>query len=286
MEREELYRLGIFLTLFGLLAIWEIITPRRKRVGSKPVRWFSNFTLVGMNTLLVPVIVPIVALTMAGLAGERGWGLLNNYELSYPVSVVLSVIVLDFVIYLQHIMFHAVPILWRLHRVHHSDVDLDVTSGTRFHLIEIVISMMIKVCAVALLGAPVLAVLIFEVLLNGTAMFNHANIRLPIAADRVLRLFVVTPDMHRIHHSVIKEELNTNFGFNLPWWDHLCGTYRAQPVQGHEGMTIGVDRFRSPRDQYPDRLLVQPFFAGSPEIEVREDGEADGSVSVAGAQDR
>lgn len=275
MEREELYRLGIFLTLFGLFAVWEILKPRKKRVGNKGVRWFSNLALVSMNTLLVPVIVPIVALTMASLAGERGWGLLNNYEVPYPVSVILSVIILDFIIYLQHIMFHAVPVLWRLHRVHHSDVDLDVTSGTRFHLIEIVISMMIKVGAISLLGPPVFAVLLFEVLLNGTAMFNHANIRLPLPVDRVLRLFVVTPDMHRIHHSVINEELNTNFGFNLPWWDYICGTYRAQPVQGHDGMTIGVDRFRSTRDQYPDRLLLQPFIAGKSEIEVAQNAKSE-----------
>jgi len=217
-----------------------------------------------MNTLLVPVIVPIVALGMASLAQEQGWGILNYIQMPYAVACVISFVALDFIIYLQHLGFHFIPILWRLHRMHHSDVDLDVTSGSRFHLIEILISMGIKVCAIVLLGAPVLAVLIFEIVLNGMAMFNHANIRIPLKVDRVLRIFLVTPDMHRVHHSAIRAELNTNFGLNLPWWDYLCRTYLAQPRAGHEGMTIGLEQFRGEREQYLDRLLLQPFRNGSP----------------------
>ena len=170
-------------------------------------------------------------------------------------------------IYFQHVLFHAVPGLWRLHRMHHADLEFDVTTGLRFHPVEILLSMGIKLAAVAALGPPAAAVLVFEVLLNGTAMFNHANIRLPQGVDRVLRLFLVTPDMHRVHHSVIREETDSNFGFNLPWWDRLCGTYRPQPREGHDGMTIGVDSFRSEQDQYVHKLLVQPFVNGEPTAE-------------------
>ena len=259
MDMENLIRLGAFVGLFAVFALWEMATPRRRLTARKSVRWFSNLALVAMNSLLVPLLVPIVALGMAKLAQEQGWGLLNNFSVPYLVAFVCTLLALDFIIYLQHVMFHSVPILWRLHRVHHSDVDLDVSSGTRFHIFEILISMGIKVAAIALIGPPVLAILAFEVLLNGTAMFNHANIRLPDRVDRLLRMFLVTPDMHRVHHSIIRTELDSNFGFNLPWWDYLCGTYRAQPEAGHEGMTIGVDRFRSEKDQYLHNLLMQPF---------------------------
>ena len=196
---------------------------------------------------------------MAALAQERGWGLFNNLELPAALAIVVSAIALDLLIYLQHVMFHAVPALWRLHRMHHADLDIDVTTGARFHPIEIVLSMLIKLAAVAVLGAPAVAVVIFEVLLNATAMFNHANLRLPEGVDRFLRLVVVTPDMHRVHHSIVPAETNSNFGFNLPWWDRLLGTYRAQPAAGHEAMTIGIEQFRTPKDLRLDRLLVQPF---------------------------
>lgn len=259
MDTGEWIRLGVFVSLFAILAGFELSKPRRALTASKAIRWFSNIAMVLLNTALVPLLVPIVAMSMAKLAHDNGWGLFNYYSVPYPVVFVCTVVMLDFVIYMQHVMFHHVPILWRLHRVHHSDVDLDVTSGTRFHIIEIMISMGIKVCAIALLGAPIMAVLAFEVILNATAMFNHANIRLPLSLDRVLRLFLVTPDMHRIHHSVILEELNTNYGFSVPWWDYLCGTYREQPVEGHEGMTIGISKFRNNKDQYLHRLLIQPF---------------------------
>ena len=261
----------VLFSLGAVFALWEMSTPRRRLTARKSVRWFSNLALVTMNTLLVPLLVPIAAMGMAKLAQEQGWGLLNFYSVPYLVAFVFTILALDFVIYLQHVMFHSVPILWRLHRVHHSDVDLDVSSGTRFHIIEILISMGIKVAAITLIGPPVLAVLAFEVLLNGTAMFNHANIRLPDRVDRLLRMVLVTPDMHRVHHSVVRKEMDANFGFNLPWWDHLCGTYRAQPEAGHEGMTIGVEQFRSEEDQYLHHLLIQPF--------IREEAREQATVS-------
>jgi sterol desaturase/sphingolipid hydroxylase (fatty acid hydroxylase superfamily) len=173
--------------------------------------------------------------------------------------VLLAVLLLDLAIYLQHVMFHAVPALWRVHRMHHSDTDLDVTTGLRFHPVEIVLSMLIKFAAIAALGAPAVAVLLFEVLLNATSMFNHANLRLPERVDAALRQVLVTPDMHRVHHSVIERETNSNFGFNLALWDRLFGTYRAQPEAGHEGMTIGVEQFRDPAEARLDRMLTQPF---------------------------
>jgi sterol desaturase/sphingolipid hydroxylase (fatty acid hydroxylase superfamily) len=220
---------------------------------------------------VVRVIFPTAAVGMALVAGERGWGLLNNVDLTPVVAVVVSVFVLDLLIYFQHVMFHAVPALWRLHMVHHADVDFDVTTGLRFHPLEIVLSMLIKLAAVALLGAPAVAVIIFEVVLNATAIFNHGNIRLPVAVDRVLRLIVVTPDMHRVHHSVKTPETNSNFGFNLPWWDRLLGTYRDQPEEGHEKMVIGLSQFQDrPRQSLP-WLLAVPFTGGA--VDSPFDGE-------------
>jgi len=199
------------------------------------------------------------AVGMALYAAQKGWGILNNVHVTYWTAVIMSVLALDFVIYLQHVMFHAVPALWSLHMMHHADMDIDVTTGTRFHPIEMILSMLIKIAAVAVLGPPAIAVLIFEVLLNGTSMFNHGNLLIPSALDRVLRLFVVTPDMHRVHHSVFPTETNSNFGFNMPWWDRLMGTYRAQPSLGHEGMTIGLNQFRDPTLLTLPRLLILPF---------------------------
>ncbi|MGD9728767.1 MAG: sterol desaturase family protein, partial [Nitrospiraceae bacterium] len=190
---------------------------------------------------------------------SRGWGLLNVLELPRWPGFVFAVVALDLAIYLQHVMFHAVPALWRLHRMHHADLDLDTTTGARFHPIEILLSMVIKFAVIAALGAPPVAVVIFEVLLNATSMFNHANVRMPAGLDRLLRWIVVTPDMHRVHHSIIRNDTNSNFGFNLPWWDRLLGTYQAQPAEGHEGMTIGLDNFRDPKQLRLDRMLLQPF---------------------------
>lgn len=259
MTWETTIRISSFLSLLLLFGILERLAPRRPMTARRAIRWLSNLGLVILSSLAVPLILPVASMAMAHLAVERGWGLLNNYPWPYPVAFIISVVALDFIIYLQHLMFHHVPILWRLHRVHHSDVDLDASSGVRFHIIEIVLSMIIKLAAIVTLGPPVLAVLTFEVILNGAAVFNHANIKLPTRLDAILRLVIVTPDMHRVHHSVIREETDSNFGFNLSIWDRLCGTYRAQPREGHHGMTIGIDAFREERDQWLDRLLIQPF---------------------------
>jgi sterol desaturase/sphingolipid hydroxylase (fatty acid hydroxylase superfamily) len=259
LSHEPAVRLGIFLAVFSAVALWEIAAPRRDLTQSKGARWTNNLALVSLNAVLLRVLFPTTAVALALSIGENGMGLLNHLAVPYPVAVVLSILLLDLVIYLQHLMFHAVPVLWRLHRMHHADLEFDVTTGARFHPIEIVLSMLIKFAAIAVLGPPAVAVLVFEVLLNATAMFNHGNVRIPPAWDRVLRWVVVTPDMHRVHHSVDAPETNSNFGFNLPWWDRLFGTYRAQPAAGHEKMTIGIGQFGAARDLWLDRMLAIPF---------------------------
>ena len=259
MEWEGLIRLGAFLSVFGAVALWELAAPRRQRALSRRSRWPHNLGLLLVDTMVLRVLATSAAIGVALAAQERGWGLLNLVSLPSLVAFLVGVVLLDLVIYFQHVMFHAVPTLWRLHRVHHADLDIDVTTGIRFHPIEILISTVIKCAAVAAIGAPVVSVLIFEVLLNATAMFNHANASVPEPIERWLRWLVVTPDMHRIHHSVEYDESSSNFGFNLPWWDRLFGTYRARPRMGHSAMTIGVDAFRSPSDQRLDQLLIQPF---------------------------
>jgi sterol desaturase/sphingolipid hydroxylase (fatty acid hydroxylase superfamily) len=255
---EPQLRLSVFLGVLAIMALWELFAPRRRRDIPRVIRWSNNLALVVIDTIVLRLTFPILAVGLAIMAQERGWGLFNIVEAPVWFAVLASVIILDLVIYLQHVMFHAVPALWRLHRMHHADLDFDVTTGLRFHPIEIVLSMGIKLAMVLVLGPPAVAVLIFEVLLNATAMFNHSNVRLPLVVDRVLRLVMVTPDMHRVHHSILPEETNSNFGFNLPWWDKLLGTYKAQPAAGHDAMTIGIEQFRTPRDQWLDRMLVQP----------------------------
>jgi len=247
LNHEPHVRLSCFFGVLGLMALWELVAPRRALTASKALRWASNLGLVVLNSILLRLLFPAAAMGMALLAAERHWGLLNNVSLPTGFEVIAAVLALDFTIYLQHVLFHAVPALWRLHRVHHADLDFDVTTGARFHPIEIVLSMLIKFAAIAALGPAPLAVLIFEVLLNATAMFNHSNVRMPLGIDRVLRWLVVTPDMHRVHHSIEDHETNSNFGFNLPLWDHLFGTYKDQPDAGHDGMTIGIRDLRDPR---------------------------------------
>jgi sterol desaturase/sphingolipid hydroxylase (fatty acid hydroxylase superfamily) len=263
MTYETPIRLGFFFGLLGTMAIWEWLAPRRPLSVSRTVRWSNNLALVFLNGLAVRLVVPMTGVGMATLAEQRHWGLLNNLSVPFAVALVLSVVALDLAIYFQHVLFHAVPALWRLHRMHHADLDFDVTTGARFHPLEIVLSMGIKLGAIVVLGPPAIAVLAFEVLLNATAMFNHGNARMPAALDRVLRRIVVTPDMHRIHHSIVPRETNSNFGFNLPWWDRWFGTYLAQPGAGHAGMTIGIGQFRTVRDLRLDRMLLQPFVHGA-----------------------
>ncbi len=259
LTNEPIIRLSAFLGILVVMMIWEVASPCRRLEIPRLIRWSNNLGIVAVNTIVVRLTFPIVAVGLALHAESQNWGLFNLIELPMWLAIVISVVLLDLVIYLQHVMVHAIPILWRLHRLHHADLDYDVTTGLRFHPFEIILSMAIKLVVIFALGPPAAAVLIFEVLLNGTAMFNHGNVRLPLVLDKVLRWIVVTPDMHRVHHSVRPEEANSNFGFNLPWWDRLLGTYREQPQDGHAEMTIGIEQFRNPRDLWLDRLLVQPW---------------------------
>ena len=260
LANEPLIRMGFFFGVFALVALWELASPRRALQLTRQQRWTANLGIVLLNTVIVRLVFPAAAVGMAALGVEKGWGLLNNFDVPYWLAVPLAVVAMDFVIWLQHVMVHAVPALWRLHRVHHADLDYDLTTGARFHPIEIVLSMGIKFATITLLGAPVLAVVIFEVLLSACAMFNHGNIRLPAALDRALRWFFVTPDMHRVHHSVEDDESNSNFGFNLTWWDRLFGTYREQPRAGQLGMTIGIHDHTDPHEvaRLPGMLML-PF---------------------------
>lgn len=256
---EPVLRLVAFLGVLAIMAAWEFAAPRRRVEIPRVIRWSNNLALVFIDTALVRLVFPVLAVGAAMIAETRGWGLLNTLDWPGWLAVLVAFLVLDLTIYLQHVLFHAVPALWRLHRVHHADLEFDLTTGVRFHPIEILLSMALKMAIVVALGAPPVAVLLFEVVLSATAIFNHSNVDLPRSVDRWLRLIVVTPDMHRVHHSVHPAETNSNFGFNLPWWDRLLGTYRAQPREGHEAMTIGIEQFRTIRDLWLDRMLIQPF---------------------------
>jgi len=259
MGNEAAIRLGCFFGVFLIMALWEIVAPRRPLTQSKKTRWFVNLGLTFLNTGILRLFFSAGAVGAALFAESRGWGLFAQVGLSPWLEVLLSVLLLDFIIYLQHAAFHFLPLLWRLHLMHHTDLDLDVTSGARFHPLEMLLSMGIKYGTVIILGIPALAVLIFEVLLNAVSMFNHANIAIPGFIDRVLRLLIVTPDMHRVHHSVIIREHHSNFGFNLSWWDRILGTYRAQPEEGHQEMTLGLANFRSLNELGILGILAVPF---------------------------
>jgi len=259
MHHEPTVRLGIFFSIFVMMGVWELVSPRRMLRAGKSARWFANLGIMVAGTIVVRIIFPTAAVGMAVTARDHGWGILNNLELQPGVELVVSVLMLDLIIYLQHVVFHAVPALWRLHMVHHADIDFDCTTGLRFHPVEIVLSMVLKLGVVAALGPSAVAVLVFEVVLNATAIFNHSNVRISGLVDRGLRLIVVTPDMHRVHHSANPHETNSNFGFNLPWWDRLLGTYRAQPIGGHDKMVIGLDQLQDRLNQSLPWLLALPF---------------------------
>lgn len=271
---------GIRLSFFGgvlvAMAVWETLAPRRPWTVGRRSRWTSNLGLVLLNSVLLRLVAPLGVVGVAILAETRGWGLFQNLALPSWLGIVASVVLLDLAVYLQHIMFHAVPLFWRLHMVHHADLDFDVTTGVRFHTLEILLSFGIKAAVVLLLGPPAVAVLIFEVLLNATSMFNHGNVQMPAWLDRRLRLFVVTPEMHRVHHSIIVQETNSNFGFNLPWWDFMLGTYRAQPAEGHTGMTIGLSQFRDPiRADRLHWMLLLPLTGKTGDYPVNRRGLSD-----------
>jgi len=260
MDNEKVIRMSFFFGMLVVMAVWELFAPRRALTVSKAVRWVNNLGLVFFNSFLLRVLFPAAAVGVAAFASKNGWGIFNYYDVPFWVAAVASVVIMDFIIYLQHVMVHAIPLLWRLHRLHHADLDYDVTTGARFHPIEIILSMLIKFATIVVLGPPVIAVVVFEIMLNATAMFNHANVRLPLGLDRILRLFLVTPDMHRVHHSVEDDEANSNFGFSLPWWDRVFGTYRDQPRGGHEGMTIGIRKYRDPKQvAWLPGMMLMPF---------------------------
>lgn len=260
---EVSLRLGIFLGVFLLLMVLEILLPRRQLRHSKLRRWTSNITLGIFNTVIVRFLAPILGVAAATFASQHQWGLLNQVSLPSWIEMLLFLLLFDFVIYIQHRVFHAVPLLWQLHRMHHTDRDYDVTTGNRFHPLSIVISSLFKTALILLTGPSISSVLVAEILLNACAMFNHSNLRIPLVLDRFMRLFVVTPDMHRVHHSIDEDEHNCNFGFNFPWWDRLLGTYRAQPAHGHEEMEIGIEGFRDERSEKFTQMLVQPLSKGS-----------------------
>jgi sterol desaturase/sphingolipid hydroxylase (fatty acid hydroxylase superfamily) len=256
---EIAVRVGCYAVVFAAMALWEWYAPRRKlSVGRRP-RWPGNLGILAVDIAAVRLLVPTTAVGVALIVAREGWGLFNLLGLPLWATVPAGVIALDFVIYCQHVMFHHVPVLWRLHRMHHADLDIDVTTGVRFHPLEILLSLAIKIAAVAALGVPAVAVLVFEVLLNTTSMFNHTNVKLPPWLEAVARWIVVTPQMHQVHHSIVRAETDSNFGFNLPWWDRLFGTYRAEPVAGETGIVIGLPIFRDRAELHITRLLTQPF---------------------------
>lgn len=261
LSNEKEIRMGFFFGMLIIIAVWELLAPKRALTISKSVRWINNLGLVFFNSFILRVLFPAAAVGVAVFAAEQGWGLFNYYnDVPFLVATIAAIIIMDFVIYVQHVMVHAIPVLWRLHRLHHADLDYDVTTGSRFHTLEIILSMLIKFATILLLGPSIVAVIIFEIMLNATAMFNHGNISLPKTLDKYLRLILVTPDMHRVHHSIEDDEANSNFGFSLPWWDRLFGTYRAQPRAGHISMTLGINKYRDPKlVSWLPGMLIMPF---------------------------
>jgi sterol desaturase/sphingolipid hydroxylase (fatty acid hydroxylase superfamily) len=259
VKSEPVVRLAAFFAVFAIFAIAEALAPRRVREFSRAARWPANLGVALIYSILISLIIPAGITGFALYCTAHRWGLLNLIHLPRFAMIALSILALDLIIYLQHVLFHAIPALWRLHRMHHADLDFDVTTGVRFHPLEMIISTAVKLGAVAILGAPAIAVLAFELLLNATSLFNHANLAVPPPLDALVRLIVVTPDMHRVHHSIVVRETNSNFGFNLPWWDRMLGTYRAQPEAGHLAMTIGLDDFRTPADLRLLRMIAQPW---------------------------
>jgi sterol desaturase/sphingolipid hydroxylase (fatty acid hydroxylase superfamily) len=272
IDHETGIRLSFFFGIFALMALWEGLAPKRALSVSKALRWRNNIALTFLNSIMLRLLFPAAGTGMAIYAEARGWGLFNWLQIPTWLAITASVVVLDMVIYWQHVMLHRVPLLWRLHRVHHIDLDIDVTTGARFHPLEILLSMLIKFATIALLGAPVLAILIFEIVLNAMAMFNHSNVHMPKYIDEVLRRFIVTPDMHRVHHSVLPVETNSNYGFNLACWDRLFGTYRNQPMAGHQGMSIGLPEWRNPMIccRLPEMLSIPFRKPSSADISLHE----------------
>jgi sterol desaturase/sphingolipid hydroxylase (fatty acid hydroxylase superfamily) len=259
MDESAAQRVTVFCAVFALVAVAELLWPRRPLTASKKRRWFCNISMILIDTVAARLFLPLLPVGMAGLASDKGWGILNQLSWTGWLGAILAILILDLIIYLQHRAFHRVQFFWRFHRMHHTDLDLDVTSGHRFHPMEILFSLVVKIAAVALIGAPVAAVLIFEMILNASSLFNHGNMRIPLVIDVWLRLFIVTPDMHRVHHSVYPRETDSNFGFNVPWWDRWFKTYHDQPRDGHLNMAIGLKEFRDEQKLCLMDLLLLPF---------------------------
>ncbi|OUR78813.1 hypothetical protein A9Q83_06330 [Alphaproteobacteria bacterium 46_93_T64] len=259
LENEPTIRMSFFFSALVLVGIWEVVRPRRPLLVSKLWRWANNLGLTFLNSFILRVIFPILAVGLAASCTENGWGLLNWISLPLWAAIIVAIVLQDLIIYGQHVLFHHVPVLWRLHKMHHADLDYDVTTGARFHPIEICLSMGIKLGIVFLLGPPVIAVILFEIILSTMAMFNHANAKLPKSIDRVLRLLIVTPDMHRVHHSTVHPEFNRNFGFNLSIWDKIFGTYKTEPDAGQVGMTIGLPEYQRRKIQNILWMILLPF---------------------------
>ena len=259
MNTELLIRLSAFIGVLTLMACWEFFAPRRRMSTGKVSRWTVNLSIVALDSVVIRLLFVAGAVSAALLAAERGWGVLNQVSGPLWLEFLLAVVAFDFLLYLQHVMFHAFPLFWRFHMMHHADLDCDVTTGLRFHPVEVALSMGIKLGAVVLIGPAPAAVLVFEVVLNATSMFNHSNVWISPAVDRAIRYVLVTPDMHRIHHSTLPAETNSNFGFNLSWWDLLLGTYRTEPKEGQNGMVIGLEQFRDPQRLKLMGSLLLPF---------------------------
>ncbi len=259
LDNQNFTRLLAASLIFSAMALWEFVAPRRRQEVPRLLRWSNNLALVFVDVLVIRLVFPVLAVGFALTARQHGWGLFNILAVPSWLEFIVVLLILDMAIYYQHKLFHSVPLFWRFHRLHHADLELDVSTGLRFHPLEIVLSMLIKLALVALVGAPAVAVLVFEMLLNASSLFNHSNVRMPKILEKVLRTIIVTPDMHRVHHSICPSEANSNFGFNLSCWDRIFGTYKAEPRAGQVRMQLGVDHFRSRRDLWLDRLLLQPF---------------------------
>lgn len=261
VDNEVFLRLSFFTGIFLFMALWEKLAPRRALTQNRLTRWTNNIGLTVVNAILISLVFQVAAAGTALYAEEKGWGLLRMTELPALAEGLAAIIILDFSVFLQHVLFHRVYLFWRFHRMHHTDLDIDVTTGARFHPIEIILSMGIKMGIVLAIGAPAWSVIVFEILLNGTSIFNHSDVFIPSRVDRLLRLLVVTPDMHRVHHSVIIRETNSNFGFNFSWWDRIFRTYLAQPGAGHADMTLGLANYRDTKWLTLPWMLVVPFMS-------------------------
>lgn len=274
---EAAVRMTVWIIIFAVMAVWEVVAPRRVLVAGKANRWFANLVIACFNVILVRLVFPIVPVALATLAGAKGWGLLNRFDAPAWIEFVMAIVILDLATYLRHFMYHVLPPLWRLHLVHHADRDVDVSTGLRYHPLEVIISFLVRMSVVSVIGPDPAAVAVYEILLNGMVMFNHGNVRVPAGIDAILRSVAVTPDMHRVHHSEVIGETNSNFGFVLSWWDRLVGTYRAEPAAGHEDMAIGLGQYRDSAGLTLPKLIILPAIADTGGYDINRRGPEEGA---------